>query len=146
MSGPAAGTHYSELQEKYHRIAAGLEQFRQTRLPVSGLPRDVEEVLRSIHGALFDPGLSVSSIKIQCGIRNNNFSTRFRRLLGVGIREYIEELRMQAADRLLRDHGLEVYLVASAVGYDHQETFHRAFLRRFGRTPSEHRLRSADEP
>jgi AraC-like DNA-binding protein len=144
MAGPTTADPYAELQDKYRRMAADLERFRSQTRPVAlDLPRDIEEILGSIHGALFDPSLNVSSVKARCGIRNNNISTRFRRLLGVGIREYIEDLRMRAADRLLRDGGLEVYLVAMAVGYDHHETFHRAFQRRFGRTPSEHRLAGA---
>lgn len=62
---------------------------------------------------------------------------RFRRHVGLGLRDYVEHLRLEAADRLLRSGGYPVYLVALSVGYSHQETFCRAFARRFHCNPSD---------
>ena len=130
----------TRLREKYERIRAGLERFQQENRPdASALPREVREVLGYIHDHLFDPALNVAMARAGCGLRDNNVSTRFRKAVGLGIREYIEALRMQAAGRLLEDAGLEIYLVAMAVGYDHQETFCRAFQRQFGDSPSQAR-------
>ncbi|HEV2845772.1 MAG TPA: AraC family transcriptional regulator [Thermoanaerobaculia bacterium] len=127
----------TRLTEKYDRMIADLQRFqRESRPDASGLPREVRDILDYIHAHLFEPGLNVNAVKVQCGIRNNNISTRFRHAVGLGIREYIEALRLDAADSLLRREELEIYLVAMAVGYDHQETFYRAFQRRFARTPS----------
>lgn len=99
------------------------------------LPRDVREVLDYIHAHLFDESLSVQTIRKACRIRNHNISSRFRMLLGTSIRDYIEALRMEAASRLLGHPELEIYLVGAAVGYAHQESFCRAFRRRFGCSP-----------
>jgi len=130
-----------ELIEKQERIDRELERFLSEACPCpAAVPRDVGEILRFIHGHLFDSALNVTAVRQRCGLRNNNVSTRFRSVVGLGLREYIEILRLNAAERLLRCGGLEVYLVAMAVGYDHQETFCRAFQRQFGRTPSEQRL------
>ncbi len=124
--------------EKYEQIAAALEAFRRENGPEQpdALPRDVREVLEYVHGHLFDPALNVTTVRAGCRLRDNNISTRFRMILGRGIREHIEHLRMLAAERLLRESDLEVYLVAMAVGYEHQETFCRAFHRHFGDSPS----------
>lgn len=128
-------------QNKYEQIAAYLEAFRDENRPQKpdGLPRDVSEVLDYIHQHLFDPDLNVTTVRAGCRLRDNNISTRFRMALGRGIREHIEHLRLRAADQLLRESDLEVYLVAMAVGYDHQETFCRAFQRHFGASPSQTR-------
>lgn len=128
----------SRRQDKYERIAAALEAFRSENRPrkPDGLPRDVSEVLDYVHDHLFDPELNVTTVRAGCRLRDNNISTRFRLVLGCGIREHIEDLRLRAADRLLRETDLEVYLVAMAVGYDHQETFCRAFQRHFGDSPA----------
>ena len=127
----------TRMTEKYERIAVHLQRFqRESRPDAAGLPREVQDILDYVHSHLFEPGLNVNTVKVQCGIRNNNISTRFRHTVGLGIREYIEALRLDAAERLLRCEELEVYLVAMAVGYDHQETFYRAYQRRFARTPS----------
>lgn len=130
----------SRLREKQERIAAALARFQDEHRPeVAPLPPEMGRILADIHGHLFDPALNVNAVKARCGIRDNNVSSRFRQALGIGIREYIEDLRLAAADRLLNDGDLQVYLVAMAIGYDHEETFCRAFRRRFGRTPSQER-------
>ncbi|MFL6260740.1 MAG: helix-turn-helix transcriptional regulator [Thermoanaerobaculia bacterium] len=130
----------AELIAKQERIDHELDRFRDEARPdLAALPREIAEILRFVHNHLFDSALNVAAARRSCGLRNNNVSTAFRVAVGVGLREYIETLRLRAAERLLRDGGLEVYLVAMAVGYDHLETFCRAFQRRFGYTSSHHR-------
>jgi len=134
------------LVSKHDRIARELKEFRtEVQTPDRRLPAQVSRVLDFIHRHLFDPQLNAGLVKARCGIRNHNISTRFKVLMGTGIREYIEQLRLQAADRLLRRREIEVYLVALAVGYDHPETFSRAFRRYFGCPPSARRSRRAEE-
>lgn len=129
--------------DKYDRIERALQDFLDGSRPRPGeLPREVEEIVCYIHDHLFDSSLNVNLVKLRCRLRNNNVSTRFRKVVGLGIREYIEQLRLEAAGSLLSERDLEVYLVAMAVGYQHQETFCRAFQRHFGYTASERRLRA----
>src|SRR6185295_1658757 len=113
-----------------------LDFFLQELPQAAYLPRDVAAVLEFIHNHVFESSLNVNTIKHSCRIGNNNISTRFRVVLGLGIREYIENLRLYAASRLLHGQRFEVYLIAMAVGYEHQETFCRAFRRQFGCPPS----------
>ena len=105
---------------------------------VSFSPRDVV-ILEDIHSHLFDPDLNVAAVRRRCDLRDNNASTRFRETVGLGIRDYIEKARIEAARYLLGSTQAEVYLVAEGVGYDHPETFCRAFQRQLGMTPSEYR-------
>jgi transcriptional regulator GlxA family with amidase domain len=127
-----------QLAEKHEEMRRELEFFLQELPHVSRLPRDVAAVLEFIHAHLFESSLNVNTVKHGCRIKNNNISTRFRIGLGLGIREYIETLRLYAALRLLQDRRFEIYLIAVAVGYEHQETFCRAFRRQFGYPPSGH--------
>lgn len=131
----------SRIDHKHERIAAALEGFRREHQAEEDedLPREVREVLDYIYDHLFDPRLNVSAARAGCRLRDNNVTTRFRKALGLGIREYIEQLRMLAAGRLLEESDFEIYLVAMAVGYDHTETFCRAFQRHFGSSPSQSR-------
>lgn len=125
------------LSKKQDQMRRELELLLlQERPDTAYLPREIAALLDFIHSNLFDRSLNVSTAKSSCHIRNNNISTRFRTTLGLGIREYIETLRLEAAARLLRSHRFEVYLIAMAVGYEHQETFCRAFQRHFGYSPS----------
>jgi transcriptional regulator GlxA family with amidase domain len=132
------------IEKKSAMLTTKQEQMRreldllliQERPDTAYLPREIAVLLNFIHSHLFDSTLNVNSARSSCRIRNNNISARFRITLGVGIREYIEALRLEGALRLLRDRRFEVYLIAMAVGYDHQETFCRAFQRYFGYPPS----------
>ena len=130
-----------ELLEKQERMEAVLDEFRRTLGEVpEELPWEMRQILEHVHENLFDAELNVSSVRRKCRLRNNNISTRFRCSVGLGLRDYIEAARMEAAGRVLRQRDLEIYLVAMAVGYDHCETFCRAFQRQKGCTPSEWRL------
>ncbi|HEY3568941.1 MAG TPA: helix-turn-helix transcriptional regulator [Thermoanaerobaculia bacterium] len=129
------------LTEKHDQLRRELDFFLPELPQVASMPRDVTAVLEFIHHHIFESSLDVNTVKRGCRIKNNNISTRFRVVLGLGIREYIERLRLYAASRILRDRRFEIYLIAMAVGYDHQETFCRAFRRHFGHPPS-HRVES----
>jgi AraC-like DNA-binding protein len=75
-------------------------------------------------------------VRERCGIRTNNISSRFRWALGIGLRDYIEARRMEAADHLLRTSDVGIFDLAMALGYEHETTFYRAFRRHFGCTPA----------
>jgi AraC-like DNA-binding protein len=110
---------------------------------VPGLPVQVARAVLYVHRHVFEPGLNAATVRAGCGVRNHNLTTLFRDTLGVTLRRYIETLRLEAAERLLRTVPSEVFLIAAAVGYDHHETFCRAFRRRFGCTPLASRARAA---
>lgn len=126
--------------EEASRVRAILKDFLTDRLSVRGdLPRDVRAVLERIKLDAFDSELNVRTLKVSCQIRDNNVSSRFRYLLGRSIKEYIEDLRLEAAEILLQEDGLSIFEVAASVGYYHPQTFYRAFYRRHRCTPAEYR-------
>jgi AraC-like DNA-binding protein len=130
------------FSRKLRRMQDALERIQDELKPESeGLPREIVDILVYIHEHLLDPALNVNSLRARCKLRNNNISTYFRKAVGLGIREYIEAVRLEAAGHLLREEACEVYVAAMAVGYLHEETFCRAFFRRFQATPSEFRHR-----
>jgi AraC-like DNA-binding protein len=125
------------LSEKHDQLRKELDFFRRELPQAPCMQRDVATVLEFIHSHIFESSLNVNRVKHGCRIKNNNISTRFRIVLGIGIREFIERLRLFAASRLLQERRFEIYLIAMAVGYEYQETFCRAFRRHFGYPPSD---------
>lgn len=126
--------------EKQIRVASILGDFLQKNLPGrEDLPREIQEVLAHIHQHLFDLRLNVRYLKSSCRIRDNNVSSRFRYLMGVTIKQYVETLRMEAASRLLRQEEIGIFDVSVAVGYCTLQTFYRAFERYHGCTPAKYR-------
>ncbi len=120
-----------------------LEPFRVVNpLQTMKLSPEMLKVLHHIHENLFDAGLNVETLKFRCRIRDNNVSSRFRHVMGVTIKKYIESLRMQAAALLLQQRRrLGVFDVAHAVGYYHLQTFYNAFQRQYACTPASYRRR-----
>lgn len=104
-------------------------------------PREVESMLCFIHQHLFDPDLSVKRMRKQLRLANHNVSLRFREVVGMTPRRYIEACRIKTAIKLLRSD-VFVYEVAYASGFRSLETFSRAFRRVQGYPPSAFRERS----
>jgi len=109
--------------------------------PHEDLPREIREILGQIHQNLFDAQLNVRFLKSRCRIRDNNISCRFRCLVGMTIKQYVEALRMEAASQLLREMKIGIFDVSLAVGYYHLQTFYRVFERCHGCTPAKFRSR-----
>jgi two-component system response regulator YesN len=82
--------------------------------------------------------MSVKVLKHDCGIRDHNFSSVFRREVGITIKHYIECLRVQAACDLLDMGTMTAADVGYAVGYEHLQTFYRVFKRRLLCTPGQY--------
>lgn len=137
MPAKPADTPALDLVRKQAEIRRELQSIHLGNKPeTKSLPKEISAIIEFIHTHLFDSSLNVNAVKQSCRIRNNNVSTRFRLSMGIGIREYIEVLRLEAASRLILCCDFELYLIGMAVGYEHQETFCRAYHRHFGKPPS----------
>jgi len=95
----------------------------------------VRRLLDGIHSNPYDPNLSVKTLKVRCGLRDNNVSCRFKSETGVSLHEYIAVLRVRTAVDLLHCPALSVAEVADLIGYGHLQTFYRIFRRYFPCNP-----------
>ncbi|WP_296370470.1 MULTISPECIES: helix-turn-helix domain-containing protein [unclassified Pseudonocardia] len=68
-----------------------------------------------------------------------HFSREFTRLLGTPPGDYVEQVRVDAARRLLESEPVLVSVAATRVGFGTAETLRRAFLRRLGIAPDHYR-------
>lgn len=69
----------------------------------------------------------------------STFAERFRSTVGRSPADYVTEVRVDAAKRML-EAGRSVSDVSRELGYTSDEGFSRAFRRRTGQTPSSWRL------
>jgi len=123
----AAAPAKAKIQHDRHKAEAG-----------------VRLILLYLQNHLFDPELNVESLKRSCGVRSKDFSGLFRREVGATPAKYIQNLRIDTAERLLRDMTLRVSEIGRLVGYSSLGVFSRAFVRVKGLTPTEIRLRAAE--
>ncbi|MCU1455444.1 MAG: AraC family transcriptional regulator [Acidimicrobiales bacterium] len=86
-----------------------------------------------------DADLTVEALAARAAMSPRTFARTFRHETGTTPAAHVEELRIEAARRLLETTDLTVSAVAVAVGLRHAETLHRAFSRRVGTTPDRYR-------
>lgn len=86
-----------------------------------------------------DQELTVDKLARRAGMSPRSFARSFREQTGTTPGAHIEELRVEAARRLLETTDLTVAAVARTVGFARAETLHRSFRRRAGTTPDRYR-------
>lgn len=93
-----------------------------------------------------DEDLTVARLAARAHLSERSFTRTFRAETGTTPAAHIEELRVEAARRLLETTDLTVAAIAEKVGLRHAETLHRAFVRRAGTTPARYRQHFARRP
>jgi transcriptional regulator GlxA family with amidase domain len=87
--------------------------------------------------------LSVGALAARAGMSERSFVRHYRAQTGLTPARAIEQLRLEAARRLLGDTGLPVKRIAARCGFGTEETMRRGFLRAIGVTPQAYRERFA---
>jgi len=78
-----------------------------------------------------------------CGISVRHLHRQFLNLTGVTISDYVEGQIVSKAKAMLTTTPLPVRLIARDAGFDHPNSFSRAFRRRTGMTPLQYRQQKA---
>jgi transcriptional regulator GlxA family with amidase domain len=91
-----------------------------------------------------DDDLSVERLARRAAMSPRNFARSFAREVGVTPARYVEDLRVEAARRLLETTARPVEEVAAACGFGTAETMRRTFVRRLHVSPSDYRKRFSD--
>jgi YesN/AraC family two-component response regulator len=87
----------------------------------------------------FATRISEPQVAELCGLSPFRFSRQFRASFGICFQEYLSNLRVSEARRLLENHVMPVADIAAAVGFDDPSYFARVFRRTVGMSPSDYR-------
>jgi transcriptional regulator GlxA family with amidase domain len=99
-----------------------------------------DDIAQWIRGHL-NEDLTVEAISEHANLSPRHFTRKFKAEFGITPADFVEELRLDEARWLLVNASDAVEKVAKDVGYSNDETFRRAFARRFGVVPSDYRNR-----
>ena len=85
-----------------------------------------------------DPGMGLGMVSGYCKLSEGYLSAMFKEEMQVNFADYLEQMRIERACRLLTEGEL-VAVVAPKTGYNSVQSFRRAFKRVKGISPSEYR-------
>ncbi|NKF21090.1 GlxA family transcriptional regulator [Solimonas marina] len=124
----------------YLKRPGGQEQFSEPlrRQMRGGDPFDELLVWMAAH---LQQDLSVATLAARVYLSPRQFSRRFTTQLGNTPADYVTDLRLREARRLLDAGELGIDAVAQTVGFRSADVFRRAFDRRFGLAPQAYRRR-----
>ncbi|MEO0495527.1 MAG: GlxA family transcriptional regulator [Actinomycetota bacterium] len=90
--------------------------------------------------------LRLDTLAGRVGMSSRHLARRFEAELGVTPARYVENVRMQAAQRLLEETSSGVDVVAAESGLGTSESLRRCFQRRLGVSPTDYRNRFRPQP
>lgn len=113
---------------------------KSTRLVQSSRMSDyyIKEAINFIEQN-FQNNISIEDIAAVCGINRSYFGKIFRKSVGHSPQEFLMNYRMVKATELLKLTSLSIADIGSAVGYENQLHFSRAFKTIYGISPREWR-------
>jgi two-component system, response regulator YesN len=89
----------------------------------------------------FEEELTVNDLAYKYAMSPNYFSTVFKKEVGKTVINYITEIRIKNACKLLIDTKASVVDISNKVGYEDTQYFFRVFKKIIGKTPLEYRKR-----
>jgi AraC-like DNA-binding protein len=86
----------------------------------------------------YQSGITASQVADALGMDRSYLSTRFAQVMGMTMRDYLQRLRINRAQILLRHSELSVSQIACAVGYREYRSFIRCYRLVTGQTPRQY--------
>lgn len=138
----------SELSEAYEEAESALAAHRGTSkaarlgdMPnVDKLKAELRETIAYIEEH-YREDISLHEIASSVHMSESGFSRLFKKQTGVSYVEYVTQLRLEEAKRLLQQPDQKVYEVSLTVGYQDSKYFSQIFRKYTGETPTEFRKR-----
>ena len=101
--------------------------------------RSILKSLQIINEHYSDVGLGIDSVVEQIGLNANYFSQLFKKEVGVGFTDYVGQVRMEHAKRLLEEPANKIKDIALQVGFMNPHYFSIWFKDNTGLSPSQYR-------
>ena len=98
----------------------------------------MERVMKYINDHLADPELSVERLTEEVGISRAQLHRKLKEIAGVSAGEFIRNIRLEQAARLIAEGQINITQVAYSVGFNNQTHFSTVFKKHYGMSPSEY--------
>ena len=109
-----------------------------------GVTSNLSNRILSYLGTHFREQISLDTLADEMGVSRFHLSHMFSNKLGIGFKEYLNNLRVEHAKGLLRSTDISISEIYSAAGFENQRTFNRVFRDTTGASPRDYRLHRED--
>ena len=103
-------------------------------------PNDVlmRRIMKCLNEHLSDSDFNVEDLTREVGISRAQLHRKMKEMTGISTGEFIRNLRLEQAARIIREQKVNITQVAYAVGFNNANHFSTIFKRHYGMTPSEY--------
>jgi transcriptional regulator GlxA family with amidase domain len=122
-----------------------LKMHDEGQLPYAALVREVphaDSLVRQCENLLaqcfLEPG-AVGKVVEQLSVPERTLKRRFKAATGTSLMDYVQNLRIEEAKRLLESTEMPVDEISASAGYENSSFFRRLFRRRCGLNPGQYR-------
>lgn len=98
----------------------------------------MERIMKCINANLSDPDFNVEKLTEEVGISRAQLHRKMKEITGVSTGEFIRNLRLEQAARLIEEDKINITQVAYSVGFNNQTHFSTVFKKHYGMSPSEY--------
>lgn len=126
--------HFLVLLHHLARHFRAAEQLKELFARQQTKTSRLQEVFEYI-GRDYASRISLPQVAAVARLSRPQFHTVFKRATGMTLVDYVTQVRLTHAARLLQETDLSIAEIASTVGFADQSYFDRRFRRHFGRTP-----------
>ena len=105
----------------------------------------MERIMKSLNKNLSNSDFNVDMLTQDVGISRAQLHRKMKEMTGISTSEFIRNIRLEQAARLLKEQKVNVTQVAYAVGFSNLAHFSTLFRRHFGVAPSDYADMQKDE-
>ena len=98
----------------------------------------MERIMKVINDHLSDSDFNVEMLTSEVGISRAQLHRKMKEMTGLPVSEFIRNIRLEQAVRLLKEQKVNVTQVAYAVGFSNLAHFSTVFRKQFGVSPTEY--------
>ena len=98
----------------------------------------MERIMKVVNDHLSDSDFNVEVLTSEVGISRAQLHRKMKEMTGLPVSEFIRNIRLEQAVRLLKEQKINVTQVAYAVGFSNLAHFSTVFRKQFGVSPTEY--------
>ena len=115
------------------------------KVEVKGYDEELmERIMKVVNENLSDSDFNVEKMCDEVGVSRTQLHRKLKEMTGVPTSEFLRNIRLNEAARLIREHKINITQVSYMVGFANNSHFSTAFKKYFGMSPTEYAVRYSE--